>query len=364
MALDSLRGLAALSVVIYHGLLVHPSYFWVLGGEGNNVFATGRLDVLLFTATPPSLLWSGREAVLLFFVLSGFVLSLAFQGPRRPRYLPFVARRACRLLLPSAAVVVAVALVVQLVGNAPRPGLSIWFNEHSWGAMPDWRMLVRHMLLIGTDYPLNNVLWTLHYEWHASLLFPAVFALAAAGLRIVLPVMLAVLLVVTVEATLTGWGYLSTLYFLLYFLFGAVVATQRGWLVPAVHGLPRAGRVVLWLLAYLLLNIRWLLPGPESLFDLKAGLGAALLILLVLASARAQALLMVWPLPWLGPISFALYLVHVPTILAVLRVVPPAVPVPLAVMAAALLSLGLAALLHRWVERPAIRLGHAVAARL
>ena len=132
-ALDSLRGIAALSVVIYHCLLVYPEAFAVLGGQGRNFLRGGGLEVLLLTATPPSLLWSGREAVLLFFVLSGFVLVLPFLSPHPPAALPFLARRSCRLMLPCAAVVLGVAALLPLVGAAPEPGLSAWFNEMSWG---------------------------------------------------------------------------------------------------------------------------------------------------------------------------------------------------------------------------------------
>ena len=124
------RGLAAFAVVIYHCLMVFPRLAPTLGGAGIPFHAPdgGGLPVLLLTASPPSLLWSGREAVLLFFVLSGFVLALPFLSDRRPSYLPFAAKRFCRLILPSAAVVLPVAALVPILAPTERPDLSQWFN--------------------------------------------------------------------------------------------------------------------------------------------------------------------------------------------------------------------------------------------
>ena len=67
-ALDSLRGLAALVVVINHGLDLFPG----IGGPPIVVgLAVGRV-----LHSPLSLLWDGLGAVAVFFVLSGFVLAL------------------------------------------------------------------------------------------------------------------------------------------------------------------------------------------------------------------------------------------------------------------------------------------------
>jgi len=64
--LDSLRGLAALSVVVNHFLNILPGIF-----DNPN-------DFWFLKYTPLHLFWAGHEAVIFFFVLSGFVLSLQF----------------------------------------------------------------------------------------------------------------------------------------------------------------------------------------------------------------------------------------------------------------------------------------------
>ena len=72
--LDALRGLAALTVVGQHCLMVSP---WIGGGAPPGALPPAWVG---FAGLPPlAALWSGQEAVTLFFVLSGFVLALPFQ---------------------------------------------------------------------------------------------------------------------------------------------------------------------------------------------------------------------------------------------------------------------------------------------
>lgn len=363
-ALDSLRGVAAFSVVIYHCLLVSPVLNDVLSGKGVPLFRTAQdpLPMAVLMLSPPSLLWSGREAVLLFFVLSGYVLAQGFL--RRPQpWLPFVLRRACRLLLPCIAMALLVTLLVVLVEPAPRPGHSKWVDMH-WTGPPTVREVVTHALLLELPYALNTPLWTLHYEWRISLIFPALMLLAAAGPAVALVVCLGGAAAAVAELRLLDSEWLSFLLYLPHFLIGILLARQGASLPRRIARLPGRARIGLWALCYLLLDLRWLLPAPGLVLDLLNGLGAALLIALVLASPRAQALLAWRPLAWLGQVSFSLYLVHVPVILAALHLAPPELPVPVALGVAVALSLPLAWGLFHLVEAPAMRLGRVLDQRL
>ena len=90
--LDSLRGLAALSVVACHCLKVRSGvgFGWLLW---------------LLDHTPLGIVRASHEAVIFFFVLSGFVLALPFlSGP--VRYRAFLAKRVCRIYLPYYAALV------------------------------------------------------------------------------------------------------------------------------------------------------------------------------------------------------------------------------------------------------------------
>ena len=71
-SLDSLRGLAALAVVFHHCLLTLPA----------SAFCRGEI-AWWFAVTPLRLLIDGPGAVLLFFVLSGFVLAASIDAGQR-----------------------------------------------------------------------------------------------------------------------------------------------------------------------------------------------------------------------------------------------------------------------------------------
>src|SRR6476646_3687670 len=101
-SLGSLRGLAALVVVIHHHLLVFPDLFPTKTGVG------GWFDWLSFT--PLHLFWAGGEAVSFFFLLSGFVPTLPVWRGEELDMLNFVVRRVWRVWVPFIVAVTLAAL--------------------------------------------------------------------------------------------------------------------------------------------------------------------------------------------------------------------------------------------------------------
>ena len=79
-ALDGLRGLAALSVVAYHSFLRSPDF-----SGASATFQTDGAIAWWATLSPLRLLWDGKAAVWLFFVLSGYVLSRRYWSVRARR---------------------------------------------------------------------------------------------------------------------------------------------------------------------------------------------------------------------------------------------------------------------------------------
>lgn len=363
VALDSLRGIAALTVVVYHSMLVFPRLHGFLDGRGVPYAVSGDVTALVLTTTPPSLLWAGREAVLLFFVLSGFVLALPFMedGRRPPGYPAFAAKRLVRLLLPCAAVALLLAALVPAVGPRPRPELSAWFNG-AWTETVTPGLVFGHAtLLLDGGYSLNSPMWTLHYELRVSLLFPLLALLAGAGTAVLGAAAAGGVLVCLAEMKFVGTGALTTLLFVPHFALGAMLARHRREVAAGIAGLGAGAGTGLWLVCYALLTFRWLVPAGGLVCDLANGAGGALLIALVLGSRRVRTALEAGPWPWLGAVSYSLYLVHVPVLLAALHLAPPGVPPWLVAAGAPLASLLAAAALHRLVERPSIALGRRVA---
>ncbi|MNX79338.1 O-acetyltransferase OatA [compost metagenome] len=356
--LDSLRGLAALTVVIHHCMLVFP-VFWAVYDplrvdKANNIF------IKMLAYSPLHLMWGGFEAVILFFVLSGFVLSLPFLNGKTPSYFVYATKRICRIYLPYLTLIVLAAILHSILYRMHTPTLSYWYYQ--WWSRPiDFQMIVDHLLMMGSDDQniLNPVIWSLVHEMRISLLFPLMIwmviklnwkqtAIAAVGL-IPLASGLGKLHIPTTIGHSIGYASL--------FLAGATLAKYRYEIVGYLAARSSATRAILLGVALLLINIRWQLPTlriPESLI---IGLGSLLLIALALVPGKFATFLDRPALLWLGKVSYSLYLVHVIILLTVCHIVQGPLLGPIVLVGVPLLSLVAAHILYEFVERPSMLLG-------
>ena len=157
-ALDGLRGIAAIAVVLSHFVVATVAVL------SSRFFDTPPQPVTglawLASETPLAVVWAGREWVIVFFVLSGLVLSLAAAGGARfdaARYYP---TRLVRLYLPVWACLVFAALVHELVAHERVAGATQWLNLHAVEWSP--ATTAKEMLLVfgaGDNY-YTTVLWT------------------------------------------------------------------------------------------------------------------------------------------------------------------------------------------------------------
>jgi len=115
--LDSLRGLAAISVLLFHVLALN----WAPLQAGINLEVADRLiyNVLIFS--PLHIAWLGAEAVWFFFVLSGFALTKAAARPgfSWSAYFP---SRMLRLYGPVLFAILFAWLTYVLVPHVAEPG--------------------------------------------------------------------------------------------------------------------------------------------------------------------------------------------------------------------------------------------------
>jgi peptidoglycan/LPS O-acetylase OafA/YrhL len=155
--LDSLRGLAASSVVISHLILVLPS-----------IFIIEKLS-----NTPLHLFWGGHESVILFFILSGFVLSFPYLNKKEPKYRYFIIRRVCRIYIPYIVSVLISMFLMHFFNRGGIPELSKWFNG-TWNTPLSLKQLLNHFIMLGTfpSYTINPVIWSLVHEMRISIIFP------------------------------------------------------------------------------------------------------------------------------------------------------------------------------------------------
>jgi peptidoglycan/LPS O-acetylase OafA/YrhL len=98
--LDGLRGSAAVVVLLNHSMLLSATLAGAFITYTDN---RGAIPWVL-TYTPLHLWWAGREAVIVFFVLSGYVLARSAYG-RTFTWLAYYPSRLIRLYLPVVAAV-------------------------------------------------------------------------------------------------------------------------------------------------------------------------------------------------------------------------------------------------------------------
>jgi peptidoglycan/LPS O-acetylase OafA/YrhL len=169
-ALDGLRGIAALYVVLHHafGLL------W-RGVTPDDMMSGGGLGLVLLSF--------GQQAVLLFFLISGFCIHYrqARTGAVRINLADFAWRRLKRLYPPLLLALLITAVLDNLgmlidpaMYNAPG---GHWPGQLSVGASYTWSTLIANLLfqarLMGPELGSNGPLWSLAFEFWFYLLYPA-----------------------------------------------------------------------------------------------------------------------------------------------------------------------------------------------
>lgn len=227
MALEGVRGLAAIAVVLHH----YVASFYPFLDNGNPALAHSWVEEIIY-GTPLALPFAGRLAVALFFVLSGFVLSIAFfQTGDRNIVKKLAASRYVRLMIPALASVLLASLLVSLglhvfLDGAAAVTGSSWLGN-KWEMDPN----IFDALYIGAvsvfmesgSVPYNSVLWTMHIEFIGSfLVFAFLLFFAQSRYRWVAYAILALL-------TFGTW--------FLAFVIGMIIADMysKGWLEKMRH---------------------------------------------------------------------------------------------------------------------------------
>ncbi len=360
-ALDGLRGVAALVVVIHHALLLVPALADAYYEPSTAVTRSGGLEWLL-TYSPLHLFWAGPEAVLLFFVLSGVVLTMPAlrTGFSWVAYYP---RRVIRLYVPVIAAIGFAAATIAVAPRLPEVTQSAWVAARPAAFTAEG--LVKDVTLVNGVSRTLSPLWSLEWEVKFSLLLPVYVGLALLARRSWVAAVAATALVSGVIAF--GWyGNENAAYYLGVFGIGALLAVIWEPLARFVER-PRPGWVstTAWSLLGLvgaMLTIRhWLVldraqaapvePGP----GLDSLVGVVLIVLVAGFFGPVKRMLERAVPRWLGKISFSLYLVHEAIVLGSFHLMPD-LPVGWISALAVALSLGLAVLFTRWIEMPSHRL--------
>ena len=341
--LDSLRGLAALSVVFYHALALNSAELTA----AIQLQPVNGVVPQILAYTPLHLFWMGSESVWLFFVLSGFVLARsAMRGSFT--WSSYYPSRILRLYLPVFAAIV-LAWMTYLYPHVLTPDMDQLLPV---GYPPT--NLLQDLTLVGGTSTSLGVLWSLQWEVIFSLALPLYLFVGRRW-----PI---VSLVVGTVLCLLGWRYnVPAPSFLPMFLIGVVVAVywerisgfvgraqnrRLRWNIIASVALVVGctGMLAYYLLAPHLGEWGRVATVPVTLASI------ALIIVLVQTWAPLTAVLSLKPLTFLGRVSYSLYLVHLPLVVLFIFMFKPG---PVSAVAGIVTALGVAVVFFYVVERPA-----------
>jgi peptidoglycan/LPS O-acetylase OafA/YrhL len=341
-----LRGFAALAVVIAHATVVGIYQI------------EPRWSYLCWS--PLRVLWSGHQAVILFFVHSGFALARMLENMRGSSYFTYFVSRIIRLY-PT----YVVSLVVAVLGY--------WILErcgYSW--TPGWlgtikpvlttETVLNHLLMVGSfnTEEINPPIWSLVHEMRLSIIFPVILA---AALRwdwralVVAIFFSATLGIFTWHGKPAGLpntvlSILMSTHYATFFLLGALISTRASALGAWSKQLSPAKRLAWWCAALMMyaypFNNPWTL-GQRIWGDLFIAIGATGLISLAFAFGSGPILNFG---RWLGKISYTLYLNHFVVVNAAIVVLYYPQPAPVVWAVILLGSFALSVVLHRLVEHP------------
>jgi peptidoglycan/LPS O-acetylase OafA/YrhL len=303
--LDAVGGIASLIVVFDH----FSELFYRRKGVSIDD------PVSLLKATPFGVLVQGSSAVITFFVLSGFVLSIPFRAEDHSISWPrFVCKRILRLYLPFVVALALASAADSAFSTHGIPTLNAWFNS-SWSRPINLRDLVSHAFLVNhfdyTEY--NKAFWTLAYEMQMSLIFPLLYCFGA-KLKEYLPYVCFVLMVLG-TAKIPGVD-VQIVYLLSaagLFLLGITLSRNSSYLEARMSRVSLRSRRILTVAVLFVFAYGGVLARGTSWMNLSPALiaiASSVTILMALSDQVWRKFLNLPVCQFLGKVSYSLYLVH------------------------------------------------------
>ena len=310
--LDGIRGIAAFLVIIHHFYLAfYPAYPLE---KGNLLFIHQNFYERLFYRSPFLFLVNGRFLVLIFFILSGFVLSKKEHTERSTNDLKEATfRRFTRLYLPVAFSLSIAILLNRLSLNysleAERLTKSTFLlTLNSSLSIPTFLREILYSAMLTGNSSLNPVLWTISIELYGSFFVYAICAVTR-GIKNRLPVLLIIsgLMILTHNIEYSA------------FLLGMLLNYTNK--IYIYHNAKKVIMIAVGIVLSLLLGgytantkgtFYELLPHVFTDYTLIINLvGAFSLVALIQHSKTTQKILSINAFSFLGNVSFSVYLIHI-----------------------------------------------------
>ncbi|WP_244575322.1 acyltransferase family protein [Rhizobium sp. 11515TR] len=312
--------------------------------------------------SPLKILWSGHQAVILFFVLSGFALTKMWGAIGYPRYDAYIASRVIRLYLPYIASLALAVLVYAILRH--------WFSwENGWMGLPNPILgnnvnIGGHLAMIGVFNPaeINPPIWSIIHEMRISIVFPVIYYIVKRVGWFTVPIFSALSLVVAwsisgpIPLTPLDAELLISLHYVTFFAAGSLIAFNQHRIEDVFSALHGRKRLALWIAAAMAYAYPFDNPWSLSLRmigDLGTGIGSFVMICLMLHSKEGA-----WASRrrFLGKISFSFYLNHVLALNICLLAFYDRYGSLSIWLTSVPLALGISWAIYVMVERPAIRL--------
>jgi peptidoglycan/LPS O-acetylase OafA/YrhL len=295
--LDTIRGLAILGVLFYHGL------YWQ-----QDLSQLPKIERLIATV-----MWTGRLGVDLFFVLSGFLITGILSDSRTQPdfYKRFYVRRALRIL-PAYLAIIAI-LIVSRYAPASFIILSLLYLSN-----------LTPLLGIPVGYP---VLWSLAVEEHFYFLWP--LAVRTFRTKQLISTCLVVIFLTPVSRLVSYFlsykqGFVS--YVCNDYTWNALDGLACGAILALLLRVYCIGRAHLFSIScglFLLAIAIWILGLPYGILTRQTPTGAAMQVVpwhfaftgllglfLLVGTGPWKAIVQIRALRFLGKISYGLYLIH------------------------------------------------------
>ena len=364
--LDSIRGLAAFSVVLSH----------------IPFFAIPMPYVMYQT-----LVWlginNGHKAVMLFFLLSGFVLSLPFLKRKEVNYVPYVIKRVLRIYLPFLFVITFAIILSQIYWQEKVGIVGDW--DLLWQTQISVELVINHVFLLGNYHTnaFNGVIWSLIHELRISLFFPLIVLLVK---RVNWKIILFICLLLSIIAGLNtiyqfeqsnGYNttFFKTIEYTIFFIFGSLMAKDKSTLIKIYREKHQSYKWCLLFVSlsfynfseitigklYELSQIEALSTHYSIITEYGIALGCIGLVISALGSIRLEKVLLFRPLIFLGKISYSLYLIHLPIILVSIYLFHEVLSLWIISILAIVLSFILSTVAWLFIEMPSQNLGRDLA---
>lgn len=321
---------------------------------------------------------NGHAAVILFFVLSGFVLSLPLLSGKALNYRVFLVKRIFRIYFPYLIAIVFSIVLATVLSKGGIDELSDWFNR-SWNTPVTAGLILEHLLLVPNGHfdVYNNVIWSLVHEMRISLIYPIIYIIIV---KFNWKICISISVLFSLIAGLNEYfgfqisnayftTYYDTFHYTAMFIMGGLLVKHLNDLLQFYKKLSVFAKWALFIVAFCFYNFSGIgsmiitkmgLPFGRIFGDYIITLGSLIIILISIGSTQIAKFLLAKPIKFLGKISYSLYLYHLVVLFSLIYLLYNITSLWVIYVLTIVVSILVATASYHFIEMPFIKLGKKV----